>query len=282
MAFARPFFILGALVLGASLLLSSELAAQDERPLGWTDVAEVTFVLTAGNASASTLGLKNTAERLWDKTSVKFSGGAVRTESGITTRTAVGTVDNFTVSEVTNSEVTAENYFVNGRLDRALSDASFLFGGADWNRNTFAGIQNRYGLVAGAGRSWIEKETSRFKTDLGMTYTLQDDVITNPDAEDSFLGIRGSYDFFHKLTETTDLTSGLVLDENLNATEDFRANWTNAIAVAMSERLALKASFQILYDHDPALTAVPLGDVNVLTPLGKVDTAFTLAIVANF
>ena len=282
MVFARLSFTLGGLVLGASLLFSAELAAQDERPLGWTDVAELTFVLTSGNASASTLGLKNTAERLWEKTSFKFSAGAVRTESGLTTRTAVGTPENFTVTEDTQSEVTAENYFLNGRLDRSLSDASFLFGGVDWNRNTFAGIQNRYGLVAGAGRSWVEKETSRFKTDLGLTYTIQDDVIENPDVEDSFLGIRGSYDFFHKLTETTDLTSGLVLDENLNETDDFRANWTNAIAVAMSERLALKASFQILYDHDPALTTVPLGDVEVLTPLGKGDTAFTVAIVANF
>ncbi len=279
---SRPLFTLGALVLGASLLFSSELAGQDERPLGWTDVAELTFVLTSGNASASTLGLKNTTEHLWDKTSFKFSFGALRTESGTTTRTALGTVDNFTVSETTEDVVTAENYYINGRLDRAISDASFLFGGADWDRNTFAGIQNRYGFVGGAGRIWIEKETSKFKTDLGLTYTIQDDVIENPDIEDSFIGIRASYDFFHKLTETTDLISELVLDENLNATEDFRADWTNAIAVGMSDRLALKASFQIFYDHDPALTTVPLGDAQVLTPLGTVDTAFTVAIVANF
>jgi putative salt-induced outer membrane protein YdiY len=266
----------------AALLGPGNLSAQDDRPLGWSDVAELTFVLTAGNASASTFGLKNTAERLWEKSSFKLSFGAVRTESGITTRTASGTTEDFTVSEDTETEVTAENFFVKSRLDRALSDAAFIFGGADWDRNTFAGIQNRYGFVTGAGRAWFEEETRRLKTDLGFTYTIQDDVVENPGADDSFFGLRGSYDFFKTLTETTDLTSVLVVDQNLNATEDLRADWTNSLAVAMSERLALKTSLQILYDKDPALTAVPLGDSEVLTPLGKVDTVFTVAIVANF
>ena len=274
-----PFLGLGLL---GGVLLPADLHAQDERPLGWSDVAELTFVLTAGNASSSTFGLKNTAEHLWEKAAFKLSFGAVRTESGITTRTATGTPDNFTVSESTESEVTAENYYIKGRLDRSLGDAAFFFGGADWDRNTFAGIQNRYGFVTGAGKAWYEEETRRFKTDLGVTYTLQDDVVENPDADDSFFGLRGSYDYFRKLTETTGLSSTLVVDQNLNTTEDLRADWVNSIAVAMSERLALKTSLQILYDKDPALTSVPLGDTEVLTPLGKVDSIFTVAIVVNF
>jgi putative salt-induced outer membrane protein YdiY len=273
-----------AVVVGvmAAVVVPGIVAGQDERTLGWSDVAELTFVLTAGNASSSTFGLKNTAERLWEKTSFKLSFGAVRTESGRTTRTATGIPDNFTVLESTETEVTAENYYVKSRLDRTLGDAAFIFGGADWDRNTFAGIQNRYGLVSGAGKAWFEQDTRKLKTDLGLTYTIQEDVVETPGADDSFLGLRGSYDFFHKLTETTDLTSVLVVDQNLNTTEDLRADWTNSLAVAMSERLALKTSLQILFDKDPALTAVPLGDTEVLTPLGKVDTVFTVAVVANF
>jgi putative salt-induced outer membrane protein YdiY len=263
-------------------LFPTSVVAQEETAGGWSDVAEVTFVLTAGNASSSTFGLKNTAERMWEKSSFKLSFGAVRTESGITTRIASGTPENFTVSESTDSEVTAENYFVKSRLDRSLTEAAFIFGGADWDRNTFAGIQNRYGLVSGAGKAWFEEETRRLKTDLGLTYTIQEDVVEDPDGDDSFLGLRGSYDYFRSLTENTDLTSVLVVDQNLEATEDLRADWTNSLAVAMSERLALKTSLQLLYDKDPALTAVPLGDTEVLTPLGKVDTVFTVAIVANF
>lgn len=270
--------------LGASSLVLTPgvLQGQDERPPGWSDVAELTFVLTAGNASSSTFGLKNTAERIWEKTSFKLSAGAVRTESGITSRTATGTPENFTVTETTDTNVTAENYFLKGRLDRALGDAGFFFGGVDWDRNTFAGIQNRYGFVSGAGRAWSKEDTRRFKADLGVTYTIQEDVEENPDADDSFFGLRGSYDFFRTLTESTDMTSVLVVDQNLNSTDDLRADWTHSLAVAMSERLALKTSLQFLFDNEPALTAIPLGDTSVLTPLGKVDTVFTVAIVANF
>ncbi len=266
----------------AGLLVPGCLAAQEENPATWSDVAEVTFVLTAGNASSSTFGLKNILEHTWGVSALKFSAGAIRTESGLTTRTATGTPDNFSVSERTESEVTAENYFLKSRFDRALSDAAFVFAGADWDRNTFAGIQNRYGFVSGAGKGWVDEETRRFKTDLGVTYTIQDDVVENPDADDSFFGLRGSYDFFHELTETTGLTSVLVVDQNLNTTEDLRADWTNSLSVSMSDRLALKTSLQLLFDKDPALTVVPLGDGQVLSPLGEVDTVFTIAIVANF
>jgi len=265
---------------------SASLSAQEERALGWSDVAELTFVLTQGNASSSTFGLKNTAEYVWPRSTFKLDAGGVRTESGMTTRFATGTPDDFTVRETTETETTAESYFLKGRIDHDVREATFVYAGAGWDRNTFAGIQNRYGFVSGAGRSWFNEETRRFKTDLGLTYTIQDDVVENPDLEDSWIGLRGSYDYLRTLTESTDLTSVLVVDQNLNATEDLRADWTNALAVAMSERLALKTSVQLLYDNEPALSRIPLGDpadeVWVLTPLDKVDTVFTVAIVAKF
>jgi putative salt-induced outer membrane protein YdiY len=257
-------------------------SAQDERPVGWKDAAEFTFVMTAGNASASTLGFKNTADHFWPNAQFQISFGGIRTQSGITARTASGSPSNFTVSEDTETETTAENYFVRSRMDRNISEAAFLFGGANWDRNTFAGVQNRFGLAAGAGRAWLAEETRRFKTDLGLTYTVQDDVVENPEADDSFPGLRGSYEFFHKLTETTDFQSALVVDENLSQTSDTRADWTNSVAVAVSEKLALKTSLQILFDNEPAMIAVPLGDDEVLTPLDKVDSIFTVALVVNF
>ena len=272
-------WVIGLLVFWIGI---DSVAAQDERTLGWSDKAEVTFVLTAGNAIARTFGLKNTAERVWERTTFKVNAGAVRTESGTTTRTATGTPENFTVTEDTKTEVTAEHYFIKSRLDRKITDGVFMYGAADWDRNTFAGIQNRFGFVAGGGRQWFETDTRKLKTDLGLTYTIQDDVVETPGGEDSFLGLRGSYDLFHKLTETTDVTSVLVVDESLNDTEDLRADWTNSIAVAMSDRLALKTSLQVLFDNQPSLTSVPLGDSEVLTPLDKVDSIFTVALVVNF
>jgi putative salt-induced outer membrane protein YdiY len=274
----------GLILLSVSLLalLGQDPASAQEPETGWKDVAELTFVLTNGNATSSTFGFKNTADYLWSDAAFQLSAGGVRTRSGTVTRTATGTLENFSISETTDSRTTAENYFLKSRLDRNLSDALFIFGGAGWDRNTFAGVDNRYAFVAGGGRTWFAEDTRHLKTDLGLTYTIQKDVVENPDVKDSFLGARASYDYFRKLTGNTGFASVLVADQNLDETSDLRADWTNSLTVAMSDRLALKTSYQLLYDKTPALVAVPLGDGEVLTPLGKVDGLFTVAIVANF
>lgn len=264
--------------------MAAPLAAQDERPLGWADQAELTFVMTGGNASASTLGLKNTLLYNWPRATFQLAAGGVRTESGIITRTATGTSTDFDVVEDTNNELTAENYYLRSRYDHQVGSAAYLFGGAGWNRNTFAGIQNRYNFVSGAGRAWVDTEDRRFKTDLGLTYTIQDDVVEDPTSQDSFLGLRAEYDALRRLTETTMFASTLGVDENLNETSDLRADWTNSLTVTMSANLAIKTSLQLLFDNEPSLVEVPLasGTGTVLTPLGKTDSVFTVAVVASF
>lgn len=274
----------GLILLSTALFIFSALGSlgAQEVETGWKDVAELTFVFTGGNATSSTFGFKNTADYLWPNAAFQLSAGGIRTNTGTTVRTATGTPENFSISETTDTETTAENYFLRSRLDRNLSEAAFVFAGAGWDRNTFAGVDNRYAFVTGAGRTWFAEDTRKLKTDLGLTYTIQDDVVENPDIDDSFMGLRGSYDYFRQLSGNTGFTSVLVADQNLNETSDLRADWTNSLAVAMSDRLALKTSFQLLYDKTPSLVAVPLGDGEVLTPLGKVDNVFTVAIVASF
>jgi putative salt-induced outer membrane protein YdiY len=262
---------------------ASPLSAQDEPPPpGWYDKAEVTFVMTSGNSTSSTLGLKNTLDRRWERALLRLSAGAIRAESGVTTRTATGTVDDFQVVRTTTTQKTAERYFVEGRYDRDVTESAFLFGGAGWDRNTFAGIQNRYAFIAGVGEAWIDREARRLKTDLGLTYTIQDDVVEDPRAQDSFGGLRANLEFFQTLTPTTDFQSVLVVDQNLKDSPDRRADWTNSVAVAVSDNLALKTSVQILYDNQPALVSVPLGDERVNVPLQKSDRTFTVALVIDF
>lgn len=272
--------MVGSLALGAI----SPLAAQDEKELGWFDKAELTFVMTGGNSSQSTFGLKNSLDRIWERAAFRLVAGGIRTESRTFTRVATGTQANFTVRETSESDVTAENYFVRSRYDRNVSEQVFLYGGAGWDRNTFAGIQNRYAFVAGAGRAWADRETLKFRTDAGVTYTIQDDVVDDPSVSDSFAGARFTYDLFKKLTATTDFGSSLIVDENAEQRDDLRADFTNWLAVAMTDGLALKASLQLLYDNEPALVAIPLEQTgtDVLVPLDKTDRVFTLALVLSF
>jgi hypothetical protein len=251
----------------------------------WENATELSFVSTGGNASSSTLGLKSSLTGTTGPNSFKIELGGIRGETGIVTRTATGTSTNFTVSEVNTSQLTAENYFTRGRYDRAFAEA-YLFAGVGWDRNTFAGVQNRYAGVLGIGRTWAEGETGRLKTDVGATYTIQKDVDPAPGAKDGFGGARLSVDATRRISATVGYASVLLVDENLEDTKDLRADWTNSVSVSLSEALAFKTSLQILFDNKPALVSVPLVDgggtptgTNVLTPGEELDTVFTVALV---
>lgn len=255
-------------------------AAQDG--VSWENTTELSFVSTGGNASASTLGLKSSLTGTSGANAFKIEVGGVRADTDIKTRTATGTTTNFTVTETTTSQLTAESYFARGRYDREF-DHQYLFAGVGWDRNTFAGIENRYAGVLGIGRTWADGETGRFKTDLGATYTVQKDVDPAPGADDDFGGARLSVDAMLRLSATVGYTSVLLVDENLEDTEDLRADWTNSVSVALSEALALKTSLQLVFDNQPALIAVPLSGApagtTVLTPSDEVDTVLTVALV---
>lgn len=279
-----------AAVLGAAavLCLPGLASAQDPPPDGWTFKGELTSVISLGNAEAFTFGLGSSLENRQGKNLLKFEAGGLRTESVIVTREARGTPAIYEILTNEDRQKTAEAYFARGRYDRALSARLFVYGGVDWLRNTFAGIDSHSLLALGAGNIWLEGERARFRTDYALTYTFQTDVVDNPAVDDRFGGVRAGWEYWRLVTASTEFDSRLVGDLNLNETDDVRADFTNSLTVAMSSALALKPSLQVLWRNLPALTSVPLlttGGVplnqTVLTPLAKTDMLFRLALVVK-
>jgi hypothetical protein len=155
-------------------------------------------------------------------------------------------------------------------------------------RNTFAGIDSRIVLAAGAGNTWRDDEQARFRTNLAATWTFQTDVVENPALKRNFPGVRAGWEYWRKVTATTEFESRLVGDLNLDETEDVRADFTNSLAVAISSALALKPSLQVLWRNLPSLAAVPLFtssgtplNQTVLAPLEKTDLLFRMALVVK-
>lgn len=279
---------LGPLVACALLLgAAPDVAAQDAEPgLTWENKTELSFVATGGNSSSNTLGLKSSLVGETGPHTFKLELGGIRAESETTTRTAVGSPDDFDVTESTDSELTAESYFAKARYDRSIDDATFLFSGLGWERNTFAGFDNRYAVVAGVGRTWVDSETSLFKTDVGATYTIQDDVVDDPTVDGEFAGVRLTVEAMRQLTESTEFESDLIVDESVEEASDLRADWTNAVSVSISDALALTSSLQLLFDNDPSPVSVPLrtpgGEptgTSVLVGGEEIDSVFTVALV---
>ena len=97
-----------------------------------------------------------------------------------------------------------------------------------------------------------------------------------------FYGTRGSIPVcepeFQEFGGNTTYENKLALDFNLDESDDWRGNMINSIAVAMSEKLALKVSHQIAYDNLPSRVVVGTTSVE----LDETDTVFTASLVVNF
>lgn len=266
--------------------------AQDdeEKELGWFYTAELGFTLAGGNASTNALNFGGSISHEWDNATWLIEGAGLRAEQTTRTRTAVGTDPaNFTVVEASSSEVTAETYLALTRYDRMLGGNWFAFGAGAWLRNTFAGIDSRWTLGTGVGNAWVDNEQLRFKTDYGVTYTNQADVLPDPRVSDSYVGLGVGGEFWYKVTSTTDIESQLNFITSFADSGNWRSNWLNSIQVAMSEALALKASLLLQYNNQPALESLsldnPLGTPtgqSVPVELDKLDTFFTVGLVLSF
>lgn len=278
-----------ALAVPLALSTPATLLAQDddgERDPGWYDQAEFSFVLTGGNSSATTFGLKNELERLWTGSKLTFNLGGLRVESADDDdRFAVGTPGDFDVVDDDSKTLTAENYFANLRYDRDISDRTYLYGLGGWERNRFSGIDNRWTGALGIGRKLIETDRTTLQADIGFTVTSEEPVV-GPSV--TFAGARLTAELDQQLSETATFTSKLVVDENLEDTDDLRAVWDNSIAVDISDALALKSGLVLSWDNVPALEEIPLFDTpggtqtgTVITPLEELDTTFTAALVVT-
>jgi putative salt-induced outer membrane protein YdiY len=250
--------------------------------------ADLSYVLTSGNSSASSLGFKGDLTRRWTKHSLGLAAGGIRASSSAAdARYAVGTPDDFEV-RIPDAEPTAEGYYGRGRYDYKLSDRLFTTAGAGWERNRFSGIDNRWVADTGLGYILLSNERTSFRGMAGITYTNED--YTVEDGRDgSFVGARLGWDFRQKLFESTTFTHTLVADENLEETDDLRVDAQFGLHVAMSSTLGLKVNWRLLWDNLPALSEVPLvgpGGVptglTVLAPYKELDQGFSVSLVFTF
>lgn len=283
--------------IAVSLLAAASVVgyAADEKKLGWSDTADFSYVLTSGNSSTNTFGFKNVLKRDWQNAAFTLRAGAVRASNEVVTRAAIQRPSGVTFLEDSENVTSTEFYYLNGQYDRNISENFYWFVGAGWERNEPAGISNRYVVSGGVGNIWNNTDDLKFKTFYGVTWTSQKPVVGD---SDSFVGVRGGYDYFNKLTATTTMGSVFILDLNASEASDWRADLTNWVAVAINNRMALKAGLQLLYDNRPSFRDVDLykrplvrtPDIppgfektgTVAQELDKLDSIFTTSLVINW
>ncbi len=295
---SRAFLAVAALILLAAPTRAQQVAtpteakAVDEKSFkidapGTYANADLSYVLTSGNSSASSLGFKGDLTHRWAKHSIGFAAGGVRASSSPDTRFAVGTPGDFEV-EIPESEPTAEAYYGRTRYDYKLSDRLFYTAGAGWERNRFSGLDNRWLVDTGLGYIFVNNDRTSFRGAAGVTYTSEDYTVDD-DQDGSFFGARLGWDFQRKLFQNTTFTHTLVADENLEDTDDLRVDAQFGLHVAMSSKLGLKVNWRLLWDNQPALAeydlftpgGVPTG-LTVLAPYKELDQGVSVSLVFSF
>jgi len=299
-----PPFLVTAAFAAALCATAGAARAQDapaEKKLPkWSDTAELGWVATSGNSESSSLGFKDTLTREGKNDLFEIKLGGIKVETTDITLYAVdlpGTPDpnDFSSEETKDTKTTAENYFFTGRYDRNITPRFFWFGGAGWDRNIPAGIQNRYVAFGGVGNNWFAGDRRKWRTDYSVTGTKQDNVVDDPTFNDTFFGLRLTSTFLQKFGAGDNGSYGndTIIDENLDDTTDWRVNMTNWVSLNFTSHLALKVSLQWLYDNlpsleeinlypatDPGGTGTPIG--TALVPVDDLDSIFTTALVIKY
>jgi putative salt-induced outer membrane protein YdiY len=288
----RPTLAVPALAVGLLVLIAARpavLAAQEKKNglfHPWTATAEVSYVVTGGNTATSALSLGTSFSRKWTNDTLLFKGYILKSNATTTTRTARGTEDDFSVVEDRVTRQVAENYVLGGQYDRRISKRLAGQAGLSWDRNRFAGVDDRVIATTGFGYSWIEAPRTHVKSSAGLTYTVRQYV--GQDTE-SFAGFRLTVSGDQKILDSSAFATVFVFDDSLNQTSDWRFDWANSVTASISKSLALKVILRTLYANVPALQNLPLFDpagdptgLFVPYPLKKLDTFLTTSIVINF
>lgn len=238
-------------------------AQERDDDLGWANATELSIVVTEGNTSTQTFGFKNTLRRTWESARLRLRFDGVRSNTSDDRFLQVqpglqfpvgGQPPEFQTSiAIPAIEPDVEQYFVEGRFDRDISERVFWDVGSSWDRNNDAGILNRYILFGGVGNVWFNEEDVAFSTSYGVSYTDRQEIEPNPDKDNVFGGVRFNSDYMQRFGSLTLVDSNFTLNMSLADATDYSINVTNAVGVAMNDYLSLRVSLQFLYENEPAL-----------------------------
>jgi putative salt-induced outer membrane protein YdiY len=272
-----------------ALSLGAQVFAADQP--GTYFKADFSFVQTAGNSEAGTLGAKANFTQNWLRSGFTMNAGGVRAQTKETSRTAVGpSASDYAIQETSLSKTSAENFFADAQLSYRLTESFYWFGKASWARDNPAGVKSRFMEMTGFGYDLSKRDDVEFKLNAAATLTQENATVENAAAKKNFPGVQLSYQYKQKVSSTATVTHTLTYDQPFSPSSDFRIDGQGGLEVSItrSGTLALKVDARVQYDNMPALEELELirsngtkTNLKVTNPLNKLDGQFTVALVIN-
>jgi len=205
-------------------------AAPKPPPPPWVKFhADLGFVSTSGNTDVSTL---NVADGL----SV-FTAHSNKVEQ------------KFAVTYGTENNKVRTSLWTAGLRDSyTLTPAVGLYGLIDFDRNTFAGIDQRFEEGVGAALIPVNSGRNHLEFDIGGSYVEQRST-TGVNA--SFAAARGALVYKYTFAKSTYVQESLEDISDLKTTSDYRINSQTDLVAPLSKRIAIKIGYGLRYANLP-------------------------------
>jgi len=166
----------------------------------------------------------------------------------------------------TNADVeTGNRYELHGQSDYKLSERSYALGSLRYENDKFSPYSYQAVGALGFGYRFLNSETTKLATELGVGYRRTEDRLTEETQGDAI--IRGGLDYEHKLTANSGIYDKLLVEYGSDNTFT-----QNEAGVKANINTALALSVAHVVRHNSTVSA----------PLKKTDQLMTANLVFSF
>lgn len=167
----------------------------------------------------------------------------------------------------TDQELSARNWDIKLRYDRAFFESYAVFVSAQLEEDRLANIEYRWNYDLGVAKNWIKTKKLLFKTELGVRRTLESDYAGSK-RNASKGRLYGEY--AHQMRENLKAKLWSEYLPNFSEGEDWQLSFEPSLHFTLSENLTFKVAYLHKYDNLPALGSK------------KSDYQQTISLIANF
>lgn len=180
-----------------------------------------------------------------------------------------------------SEQTTAESYSASGRYRHSIASRLLIFTGGGWQSDRLAGIDDRFTGSLGLGYTVLDSEEQALLLEFGGDVTSED----QPSGRKTFPAIRADLTYRRSLSSTSRFDVDFEILPNLQDSDDLRTKVKLALTASLIEKVALKLTYVVLFDSQPATVLVAsetAGVPDAVFEFDKIDTRTAASVVVNF
>jgi putative salt-induced outer membrane protein len=231
-------FVLMLLLLCSSFLAHAQL----------TNESELGIASANGNTKTQTYTAKQLNDYKWEKNVLSFKSRYLNARA--------------------NGVETARYLMLGSRYEKEVSNHFGFFSGFTFEKDKFAGIDQRRSTDLGSKYRFIDSDTTKFFSELGYRY-MHEQRLDDSRVHSNYGRVYTEWE--HKWNPGFSSRYWAEYLPNFTRNTDWQLNTELSVSAMMNEIFSLKTGVLVRYDHDPAPGV-----------LYKTDTLFTTSIVAKF